>query len=175
MPTVNGMWAELNAFVDMVFAQPETAKNLCRRLYRYFVSRNISDEIENEIIVPLSNTLIANNFEVKPVLEQLLQSEHFFDTDDSDNADEIIGGIIKSPLELTLQALTFFDVAMPDPLTQNTAHYIQFSFPGIAGSRARISQFSDFQPLRCCRLPRILPGAGFSTAVVQFEHHHCPL
>lgn len=125
-PTVAGMQAELNTFVDMIFAQPETAKNLCRRLYRFFVHRNISDEIENDIITPLSNTLISNNFEIKPVLEQLLQSEHFYDADDSDNADEIIGGTIKSPLELTLQALSFFDVEIPDPLTQNTAHYMQF-------------------------------------------------
>ena len=126
IPTINGMWAELGAFVDMIFAQPETAKNLCRRLYRYFVNRNVTDEIENDIIGPLASTLMSNNYEIKPVLEQLLQSEHFFDVDDSDNTDEIIGGIIKSPLDLTLQALSFFDVAIPDPMTQNAAHYMLF-------------------------------------------------
>lgn len=125
-PSINGMWAELGAFVDMIFAQPETAKNLCRRLYRYFVNRNVTDEIENDIIGPLASTLISNNYEIKPVLEQLLQSEHFYDVDDSDNTDEIIGGIIKSPLDLTLQALSFFDVAIPDPMTQNAAHYMLF-------------------------------------------------
>ncbi|MBL7782486.1 MAG: DUF1800 family protein [Saprospiraceae bacterium] len=126
IPTINGMWTELGAFVDMIFAQPETAKNLCRRLYRYFVNRNVTDEIENDIIGPLASTLMSNNYEIKPVLEQLLQSEHFFDVDDSDNTDEIIGGIIKSPLDLTLQALSFFDVAIPDPMTQNAAHYMLF-------------------------------------------------
>ncbi len=145
-PTVNGMWAELGAFVDMIFAQPETAKNLCRRLYRYFISRNITDEIENEIIVPLSNTLIANNFEVKPVLEQLLQSEHFFDTDDSDNADEIIGGIIKSPLELTLQALSFFDIDIPDPLSENNAHYMQFYSQALLERALGSANFPIFNP-----------------------------
>lgn len=119
-----GMWVELQAFVDMIFAQPETAKNLCRRLYRTFVSRNITTEIENDIIVPLSNTLIANNFEVKPVLQQLLQSQHFFDADDSDNVDEIIGGMIKSPLELNYQAMSFFGMPLPDPMI-NTAAYLQ--------------------------------------------------
>lgn len=119
-----GMWVELQAFVDMIFAQPETAKNLCRRLYRYFVSRNISTEIETDIIVPLANTLIANNFEVKPVLQQLLQSQHFFDADDSDNVDEIIGGMIKSPLELNYQAISFFNMPLPDPVS-NTPGYFQ--------------------------------------------------
>jgi len=119
-----GMWVELQAFVDMIFAQPETAKNLCRRLYRYFVSRNITTEIETDIIVPLANTLIANNFEVKPVLQQLLQSQHFFDADDSDNADEIIGGMLKSPLELNYQTMSFFGMPLPDPVA-NTSGYFQ--------------------------------------------------
>jgi len=119
-----GMWVELQAFVDMIFVQPETAKNLCRRLYRTFVSRNITTEIETDIIVPLANTLTANNFEVKPVLQQLFLSQHFFDADDSDNADEIIGGMIKSPLELNYQAMSFFGMPLPDPMT-NTASYFQ--------------------------------------------------
>ncbi|MDX1910002.1 MAG: DUF1800 family protein [Saprospiraceae bacterium] len=118
------MWVELQAFVDMVFAQPETAKNLCRRLYRFFVGRNITSEIENDIIVPLSNTLVANNFEVKPVLQQLLQSQHFFDADDADNADETVGGMIKSPLELNFQTMSFFGMPLPDPMV-NTAAYFQ--------------------------------------------------
>ena len=121
--TLAAAFQELDAFVDMVFAQPETAKNFCRRLYRFFVHRDITNEIENDIIAPLADTFVANNFEVKPVLRQLLQSSHFFDEDDSDNADEIVGGIIKSPLELTLQAVSFFNITIPSP-TQNTQmHY----------------------------------------------------
>lgn len=119
-----GMWVELQAFVDMVFAQPETAKNLCRRLYRHFVSPKITPEIESDIIAPMANTLIINNFEVKPVLQQLLQSQHFFDADDSDAVDEIVGGMIKSPLELNYQAMSFFGMPLPDPAT-NTATYFQ--------------------------------------------------
>ncbi|MFN0176824.1 MAG: DUF1800 family protein [Saprospiraceae bacterium] len=118
-----GMWVELQAFVNMIFAQPETAKNLCRRLYRYFVSRNITTEIETDIIVPLANTLIANNFEIKPVLQQLLQSQHFFDADDSDNSDEIIGGMLKSPLELNYQTMSFFGMPLPDPVVNTNAYF----------------------------------------------------
>ena len=127
---VPGMWAELAALVDMTFAQNETARNFCRRVYRYFVSRNITDEIENDIIGPLADTFIAADFEIKPVLEQLFQSQHFFDMDDSDNADEIIGGIIKSPVELVLQALSFYEIPLPDPLTETDA-YFQFYNRGV--------------------------------------------
>ena len=121
-----GMVAELNAFIDLVFAQPETGKNLCRRLYHFFVTRNIPQDVEDEIITPLAQTLVANNFELKPVLEQLLQSEHFFDADDSNNADEIVGALIKSPLELALHSFNFFGLPIPDPVADNKLHYQDF-------------------------------------------------
>ena len=38
------MWTELEAFVDMVFAQDATAITLCRRLYHYFVGREITED-----------------------------------------------------------------------------------------------------------------------------------
>lgn len=121
-----GMVAELKAFIDLVFSQPEASKNFCRRLYHYFVTRNITQEVEDEVIVPLAQSLVSNNFEIKPVLTQLLQSEHFFDADDSDNADEIFGALIKSPLDLALQALNFFGLTIPDPVADNKVHYIDF-------------------------------------------------
>lgn len=121
-----GMTAELNAFVDLVLAQPEGSKNFCRRLYHFFVTRNVPQEVEDDIITPLAQLLVDSNFEIKPVLEKLLQSEHFFDVDDSNNADEIVGALIKSPLDLSLQALTFFQLPIPDPVAENTKHYSDF-------------------------------------------------
>lgn len=126
-----GMLQELNLFVDLVFAQEETARNICRRLYHYFVTRNIPADVETDIIGPLAQTFITNNFELKPVLEQLLQSEHFFDLDDSDNADEIFGALIKSPLELALQSISFFNLPIPDPVTENDLHYNTFYNAGV--------------------------------------------
>jgi uncharacterized protein (DUF1800 family) len=123
---VAGMVAELNSFVDLVLAQPEGSKNFCRRLYHFFVTRNIPQEVEDDIITPLAQLLVDSNFEIKPVLEKLLQSEHFYDVDDSNNADEIVGALIKSPLDLTLQALTFFQLPIPDPMTENAKHYSDF-------------------------------------------------
>jgi hypothetical protein len=140
----NGIFNELTSFVNMVFNQPETAKNFCRRLYRYFVYRKITTEIENDIIVPLSNTLIANNFEIKPVLEQLLASQHFYDMDDSDASNEIVGGMIKSPMELVLQSLSFFEVPIPDPTTQNQLHYQTFYGQAILTRMFGIANFPIF-------------------------------
>ena len=53
---------ELEDFVAMVFDQDETAKAYCRRMYRYFVGREISTEIETNVIIPLASNLKNNNY-----------------------------------------------------------------------------------------------------------------
>ena len=78
------MEAELRDLIDKILAQEETAKYICRKLYRFFVSRNISNEIETEIIVPLAATF-RTNYNLEEVITQLLKSKHFYDADDSDS------------------------------------------------------------------------------------------
>lgn len=121
-----GMFQELDDYVDMIFAQNATATHICRKLYRYFVNTNVTPEIEQDIIIPLAATFRANNYELLPVLSQLLKSEHFYDLDDSDNSDETVGGMIRSPLDLILQSLNFFKINIPDPITQSEDHYSNF-------------------------------------------------
>lgn len=157
-----GVATELSAFVNMIFAQPETAKNLCRRLYRYFIHRDISDEIENDIIALLANTLIANDFEIKPALRQLLASEHFFDADDSDAADEIVGGMIKSPLELALQSISFFDIAIPDPMTQPLTHYRAFYDQAVLNRMFGAANLPLFLPSDVAGYPGLYANPDFS-------------
>ncbi len=129
--TANGMWTELNTFVDMVFAQPEVARLFCRRMYRFFVGRHITPEIESDIIEPLAQTFRASGYEIKPVLQQLLQSRHFYDEDDAETGDEIIGGMIRSPLDTTLQMLSFFNVPLPNPEVDPKGHYEDLCSLGI--------------------------------------------
>lgn len=105
---------ELQLMVDMIFNQEETSKFICRKLYRFFMYYHINDEIETDIITPLAATLRANDYEIAPVLEQLLKSEHFFDLDNALQEDDLQGAIIKSPLEITLGTLRFFDVQFPN-------------------------------------------------------------
>lgn len=70
---------ELDDLINMIFSKEEVSKNICRRLYRYFVYHDITGDAETNIIEPLAKTFRDNNYEVKPVLEQLLKSQHFFD------------------------------------------------------------------------------------------------
>ncbi len=117
------MYRELDDFVNMIFSQEETAKSICRRLYRFFVSANISTEVETDIIVPLANTLRDNDYELETTLKQLFKSQHFYDADDSEQGNEIIGGLVKSPMDLLFPVISFFQIPIPDAITQAKEHY----------------------------------------------------
>ena len=119
------MDSELRGLIDKILEQDETAKYICRKLYRFFVSRNITTEIETDIIVPLSATFRAN-YNLTEVITQLLKSKHFYDADDTNSSDEIIGGLIKSPLELVLQTITLLNFPVPDPIDDGELHYRVF-------------------------------------------------
>lgn len=124
--STTGISEELDDFVEMVFAQEETAKAYCRKLYRYFVKSKWDDEVETDIITPLAALLIANDFEMIPVIKTLLSSQHFYDADDSNAADEIIGGIIKSPLQLVSEICSVFKATIPDPTSDPLNYYSNF-------------------------------------------------
>ncbi|MBP7821799.1 MAG: DUF1800 domain-containing protein [Saprospiraceae bacterium] len=93
--------------IDTIFEQAEVARFICRKLYRYFVFSNINDTIEQNIIQPMANLLIANNYEITPVLQALLKSEHFFDI-------EMRGLIIKPPIDFLISTLKIFNIPLPN-------------------------------------------------------------
>lgn len=123
LTTVADATEELKQMVDMIFRQEATARNICRKLYRFFVYYKIPDDVENNVITPLAQTFIANNFDLKPVLLQLFQSQHFFDADDAQAADDKRGAIIKSPLEITIGMMRFFHITLPDSTTDPQTFY----------------------------------------------------
>jgi len=114
---------ELNDYIEMIFAQKETARFYCRRLYRYMVAREITAEIEQDIIIPLADQLIADDYEVMNSVKILLASSHFYDQDDSISTDEIIGALIKSPLELFLTTTNLFEIPWQDHQTDTANLY----------------------------------------------------
>ena len=97
---------ELNDLLDMIYAKEEVSKFLCRKFYRFFVADSIDDKIEAEIIEPLAKLLRESAFEVLPVLNVLLKSEHFYSAD-------VRGAIIKSPIELFVGTLQALSVELP--------------------------------------------------------------
>jgi len=114
--TKNAVLNELDELIEMIFSKSETARFLCRKLYRYFVYYKIDDEIEQDIINPLADTMIASGYELKPVIEQLLKSRHFYDADNSATTDDHTGALIKSPVEVLLTLFRFFNVQLPSDI-----------------------------------------------------------
>jgi uncharacterized protein (DUF1800 family) len=121
-----GMDTELNDFVNMVFNQQATAKNICRKLYIYFVKGTISAEVETDIITPLAQDFYNNGYEIAPIIRKLLESQHFYDLDDSDATNETIGGIIKSPLQQISEVCTYLQATISNPNTNGYDYYYKF-------------------------------------------------
>lgn len=159
--TADDMWLELQALVDMVFAQEATAATLCRRLYRWLVGKNISPEIETDIIQPLAAALRAHDYEIRPVLAQLLQSQHFFDADSPGPAGRI-GNLIKSPLDMALQALSFFDIPTSDPTNNpRQLYYLEMSL-GVGDGILLDASFPLFTPADVAGYPAYYQEPIFS-------------
>ena len=121
--TVDATLDELDQLLNMIFGQAETARHLCRKFYRFFMYYEITTEIEQDIIEPLANTFRSNNYEVQPVLQQLFRSQHFYDADNALVDDDNHGAIIKSPLDLVMGTLRFFEINLPDSNTDLAGFY----------------------------------------------------
>jgi uncharacterized protein (DUF1800 family) len=111
---------ELEDLIEMIFAQKETAKNYCRKIYRFFMYYDITQEIETDIIAPLADFMIADNYNILNTIKRFLSSQHFFDEDTTSIlSDNNRSAIIKSPLEVSLGTIRFFNIQPVDPYKTN--------------------------------------------------------
>ncbi|HWK06696.1 MAG TPA: DUF1800 domain-containing protein [Puia sp.] len=99
--------AELDELVDMIFEQEEVSRFICRKLYRFFVYHTIDEETEKNVIEPLAALFRKKNYEIRPVLEMLFMSRHFFDPAN-------YGSMIKSPVDFTVGLCREFNIVFPD-------------------------------------------------------------
>jgi uncharacterized protein (DUF1800 family) len=131
---------ELDDFLTMIFSQIDTdgvnkvARYMCRKLYRWFVYYDIDANAEANVIIPLANIMASNNFEVKPVLDALFRSAHFYD-------DNNIGCMIKNPLDFIVG--TVRQTGIPMPALTDPAYYLAF---GDLRSRAATLQMNVLDP-----------------------------
>lgn len=96
---------EINAMVDLIFAQKATALNIASRLYRTFVYYSIDTGSNNNtmgVVSQLADLLYSSGYDMQVVLKLLLKSQHFYDPLN-------IGCIIKDPV--TFVAGAFRNIA----------------------------------------------------------------
>lgn len=100
---------EYKDLVDMIFGQAEVARYICREFYRWFVYYDIDDNIETNVIQPLADDLMLNDYDVAPTIRKLLESEHFF-------AEDNVGCMIKNPYDFVMSAMKSTHLEFPtDP------------------------------------------------------------
>lgn len=105
---------ELKDLINMLLAHPECPKFIVRKIYRYFVNNNVTDDIETNVIIPLADRFVKENFNIMPVIRSLLSSDIFYDENN-------IGAIIKSPAEFVIGTMRHFDQKVPDMKTDSNA------------------------------------------------------
>ena len=113
--TSEGMFDEIKQLVDLIFNQQATAVNYVKKIYRFFVKSEWSQEVEDTIINDLAEELISNNYEIIPIIKLLLSSTHFYDLNDENPNDQVVGSIIKSPLQLMSEMVIISNVSIPNP------------------------------------------------------------
>ncbi len=102
---------EYSTLIDIIFEQQATAKHICRKLYRWFVYYVIEDDVEEMIIGPMAQTLIDNDYDIKPVISLLLRSEHFFDFLNQ-------GPMIKNPIDFVISTVRQTYLVIPETLNE---------------------------------------------------------
>lgn len=125
-PTEESAIDEIRQLVNYIFSRPETRKNICWKIYRFFVHAPHTPEesiaINNTVITAMADMFASNNYKIQPVIESLLRSRHFYDAEGG-VGDDNYGGIIKSPLDLVTGTLRFFNIPLPDMTSDPVAFY----------------------------------------------------
>lgn len=95
---------EYRDLIDVIFQQDECARFIMRKLYRWFVHHDISEDIETNIIEPLASLIRTSDYDIVPALKVLFKSEHFYQS---------TACMIKSPLDLMMSATRGLDIQPP--------------------------------------------------------------
>jgi uncharacterized protein (DUF1800 family) len=111
-----GAEQEIDDLLTMILGQNATAQYICRKIYRFFVSTYLDTEIETTIITPLADLLKSGSYEIKPVLDKLFKSAHFYDA-------VIQGDMMKNPIDLCMAMMRTFPI---DSLDKNKVFYETF-------------------------------------------------
>lgn len=114
---------ELADLVTMLLNHPQTSRFICRKLYRWYVNPNVTQAIEDNVVIPLAQFFASpsNNYAIQPVIVKLLTSQIFFD-------DANRGALVKSPVDLAIGAMRFFNQPVPDMTTDYAAFKVYCDF-----------------------------------------------
>jgi uncharacterized protein (DUF1800 family) len=94
---------QIRQVVEAIVAQPQAANHVATEFYKEFVSLDVDKSEINR----LSDVFIKNNYNIRPLLREILLSKNFWDIKNR-------GALIKSPVDLIVGFMRTFGVGMPD-------------------------------------------------------------
>lgn len=94
----------------------ETASYICKKLYQHFVYQ----EPNKEIVAQLAQTFKSSNWELVPVIKQILKSEHFYD-------DSLTACRIKHPIELVANFFIPMGNNLESDFREGFVDYVKYS------------------------------------------------
>lgn len=105
---------DYDGVIDLMFTQraDQIAHYVCREIYKFFVSHDVNEDI----VSGLAQTFKDADFELLPVMKQLLCSEHFFN-------EKALNNKIKSPFEFFGTFLNLFDVRLDEEIRNGILWY----------------------------------------------------
>lgn len=112
--------------IDVIFQEDQVATFICTKLYRWFVNYDITQVVQDTVIPQLAQTMIANNYEVLPVLQQLFKSEHFYDI-------SLRGSIIRNPIEFIMSMMNT-TLSSPNYTFDQNYELYAFGYQGITAT-----------------------------------------
>jgi len=117
---------EYAQLIDVIFQQDAVALHICRKLYRYFLNYEITAKVEEDVIGPMAQILVANDYEIEPALTALLSSNHFY-------GEEAIGCMIKNPYDYIVSATKGLNFGLSNEVSPD--HFFSTIYYIIAGEQ----------------------------------------
>ncbi len=89
-----------DGFLDVILARNECAEFIASKLFRFFINDSPRDFTKEQMafILAMAKILRSSKYELKPVLDAVFSSAYFYSAANR-------GAIIKSPIQLTVQAV----------------------------------------------------------------------
>lgn len=108
-----GAW-KADDVIDIIFDQraEQTARYACEKIYRAFVY-DVPDRV---VIDEMATLLRSGNWELKPVIERLIKSEHFYDVTN-------IGALDKSPIDYLVGMIRGLGLGAVPDFTAGTTRF----------------------------------------------------
>jgi uncharacterized protein (DUF1800 family) len=113
--TEEEIYNEISELIQMIFSRPATSITFAKKIYRFFIKSEWNENIENTVIQYIADELVASNYNLSSTVNALLSSTHFYDQDDQNSTDNIIGSIVKSPLQLMSETISVLNLDIPNP------------------------------------------------------------